>query len=64
VVDYLRPDSALTTAGVDPGEVTDVIVSHAHWDHIAISSATWRAEPRARPSTPRIGPQARRRSSA
>jgi glyoxylase-like metal-dependent hydrolase (beta-lactamase superfamily II) len=34
VEDYLRPDSALMTAGVDPGDVTDVIVSHAHWDHM------------------------------
>jgi glyoxylase-like metal-dependent hydrolase (beta-lactamase superfamily II) len=34
VADYLRPDSALLRAGVDPAEVTDVIVSHAHWDHM------------------------------
>ncbi|HSM62105.1 MAG TPA: N-acyl homoserine lactonase family protein [Longimicrobiales bacterium] len=34
VADYLRPDSALIEAGVDPSEVTDVIVSHAHWDHM------------------------------
>jgi glyoxylase-like metal-dependent hydrolase (beta-lactamase superfamily II) len=34
VEDYLRPDSALMTAGVDPGDVTDVVVSHAHWDHM------------------------------
>ncbi len=34
VEDYLRPDSALMTAGVNPGDVTDVIVSHAHWDHM------------------------------
>ncbi|MDH5590032.1 MAG: N-acyl homoserine lactonase family protein, partial [Gemmatimonadota bacterium] len=32
--DYLRPDSALMEAGVDPADVTDVIVSHAHWDHM------------------------------
>jgi glyoxylase-like metal-dependent hydrolase (beta-lactamase superfamily II) len=34
VDDYLRPDSALAEAGVAPGNVTDVIVSHAHWDHM------------------------------
>jgi glyoxylase-like metal-dependent hydrolase (beta-lactamase superfamily II) len=34
VADYLRPDSALVLAGVDPADVTDVIVSHAHWDHM------------------------------
>ena len=32
--DYLRPDEAVRRAGVAPGEVTDVIVSHAHWDHV------------------------------
>jgi glyoxylase-like metal-dependent hydrolase (beta-lactamase superfamily II) len=34
VADYLRPDSALLLAGVHPADVTDVIVSHAHWDHM------------------------------
>jgi len=34
VTDYMRPDSALMLAGVEPGEVTDVILSHAHWDHM------------------------------
>jgi glyoxylase-like metal-dependent hydrolase (beta-lactamase superfamily II) len=34
VADYLRPDSALLLAGADPTDVTDVIVSHAHWDHM------------------------------
>jgi glyoxylase-like metal-dependent hydrolase (beta-lactamase superfamily II) len=32
--DYLRPDEAVKLAGVAPEEVTDVIVSHAHWDHM------------------------------
>jgi glyoxylase-like metal-dependent hydrolase (beta-lactamase superfamily II) len=32
--DYLRPDLAVTTAGVDPDKVTDVVISHAHWDHM------------------------------
>jgi len=32
--DYLRPDEAVKLAGVAPEEVTDVVVSHAHWDHM------------------------------
>jgi glyoxylase-like metal-dependent hydrolase (beta-lactamase superfamily II) len=32
--DYLRPDKAVETAGVKPEEVTDVVISHAHWDHM------------------------------
>ena len=34
VVDFKSPDDALRTAGVDPASVTDIIISHAHWDHI------------------------------
>jgi glyoxylase-like metal-dependent hydrolase (beta-lactamase superfamily II) len=32
--DYLSPDEAVKTAGVGPGEVTDIVISHAHWDHM------------------------------
>ena len=32
--DYLRPDEAVATAGVKPEEVTDIVISHAHWDHM------------------------------
>jgi glyoxylase-like metal-dependent hydrolase (beta-lactamase superfamily II) len=32
--DYLRPDEAVKLAGVQPGEVTDIVISHAHWDHM------------------------------
>ena len=32
--DFLRPDEAVRLAGVSPEEITDVIVSHAHWDHM------------------------------
>ncbi|HEX4931742.1 MAG TPA: N-acyl homoserine lactonase family protein [Gemmatimonadaceae bacterium] len=32
-VDYVTPDSALRRAGFDPGRVTDIIISHIHWDH-------------------------------
>lgn len=34
VTDSLRPDEAVALAGVKPGDVTDVVVSHAHWDHM------------------------------
>jgi glyoxylase-like metal-dependent hydrolase (beta-lactamase superfamily II) len=34
MTDYLRPDEAVKLAGVQPEEVTDIIVSHAHWDHM------------------------------
>jgi glyoxylase-like metal-dependent hydrolase (beta-lactamase superfamily II) len=32
--DYLRPDEAVKLARVSPAEVTDVVISHAHWDHM------------------------------
>jgi glyoxylase-like metal-dependent hydrolase (beta-lactamase superfamily II) len=32
--DYLRPDEAVKLAGVKPEEVTDIVISHAHWDHV------------------------------
>ncbi|HEY1250917.1 MAG TPA: MBL fold metallo-hydrolase [Thermoanaerobaculia bacterium] len=32
--DFLRPDEAVRLAGVAPDEVTDVVISHAHWDHM------------------------------
>ena len=32
--DYLRPDSAVKEAGVAPEDVTDIVISHAHWDHM------------------------------
>src|SRR5580704_7163358 len=32
--DYLRPDEAVKTAGVNPEDVTDIVISHAHWDHM------------------------------
>ena len=31
---YLRPDEAVKLAGVQPDEVTDIVISHAHWDHL------------------------------
>ncbi len=32
--DYRRPSDALQSFGVPPDSVTDVIVSHIHWDHL------------------------------
>jgi len=32
--DYLRPYRVVKLAGVAPDEVTDVVISHAHWDHM------------------------------
>ncbi len=34
VSDFLAPDEAVKGAGVDPATVTDIIISHAHWDHM------------------------------
>ncbi|MCG8608830.1 MBL fold metallo-hydrolase [bacterium] len=34
IVDFLSPEKAVALAGVEPGDVTDVIISHAHWDHM------------------------------
>ena len=32
--DYLRTDEAVKLAGVQPADVTDIVISHAHWDHM------------------------------
>lgn len=32
--DFLRPSEAVRLAGVKPEDVTDIIVSHVHWDHM------------------------------
>jgi glyoxylase-like metal-dependent hydrolase (beta-lactamase superfamily II) len=34
IKNYLRPDEAVKLAGVKPEEITDVVISHAHWDHM------------------------------
>jgi glyoxylase-like metal-dependent hydrolase (beta-lactamase superfamily II) len=34
VTDRLRPDEAVAQAGVRADDVTDIVVSHAHWDHM------------------------------
>ncbi len=33
VTDFVRPDEAVKRAGANPEEVTDLIVTHMHWDH-------------------------------
>lgn len=32
--EYIRPDEAVKLAGVQPEEITDLVISHAHWDHL------------------------------
>lgn len=32
--EYIRPDSAIQRLGIRAEQVTDVIISHPHWDHI------------------------------
>jgi glyoxylase-like metal-dependent hydrolase (beta-lactamase superfamily II) len=34
VDEFMSPDAAVRLAGVEPAAVTDIIVSHAHWDHM------------------------------
>lgn len=33
VNDFVRPDEAVAPLGVKPEEITDVVLTHAHWDH-------------------------------
>jgi len=33
IIDYLRPDSALARLGIQAQDVTDIILTHVHWDH-------------------------------
>jgi glyoxylase-like metal-dependent hydrolase (beta-lactamase superfamily II) len=33
-IDFVSPDEAVKLAGVQPDQVTDLIVSHIHWDHM------------------------------
>lgn len=32
-VEYVKPSEAVARAGVQAGEITDIIISHVHWDH-------------------------------
>jgi len=33
VTDFVKPSEALSRVGVKPEDITDVIISHMHWDH-------------------------------
>ncbi len=33
VADYTRPDKALERLGISAAQVTDVVITHMHWDH-------------------------------
>lgn len=33
VKDFMKPSDAVALAGVKPEEITDVIITHMHWDH-------------------------------
>ena len=33
VNDFIKPSDALKPLGVKPEEITDIIISHMHWDH-------------------------------
>jgi glyoxylase-like metal-dependent hydrolase (beta-lactamase superfamily II) len=32
-VDFVKPSDAIARAGLQPEDVTDLIITHAHWDH-------------------------------
>jgi glyoxylase-like metal-dependent hydrolase (beta-lactamase superfamily II) len=34
VNDFLSPAEAVRLAGLQPADITDIIISHAHWDHM------------------------------
>ena len=34
ISDFVRPDSSLASMSIKPGDITDIIISHPHWDHI------------------------------
>jgi len=34
VLNFRSPADAVAAAGVKPDEITDIIISHAHWDHV------------------------------
>jgi glyoxylase-like metal-dependent hydrolase (beta-lactamase superfamily II) len=34
LTEYIRPDEAVKLAGVQPEEITDIVISHSHWDHL------------------------------
>ena len=46
IVNYVRPDSSLNALGLTAADISDIIISHPHWDHIDAlslfpSAAVW-----------------------
>ena len=33
IKDFIKPSEALAKLGVSPGDISDIIISHMHWDH-------------------------------
>jgi len=33
VMEYVRPDSLISRVGLKPEDITDIIITHPHWDH-------------------------------
>lgn len=34
ITDFTRPDVAVARLGIKPEDVTDIVVTHSHWDHL------------------------------
>ncbi len=34
VAEYIRPDRALEPLGITPEQISDIVVTHMHWDHV------------------------------
>jgi glyoxylase-like metal-dependent hydrolase (beta-lactamase superfamily II) len=34
LVDFVKPSAAIGKVGLAPGDITDIIVTHIHWDHV------------------------------
>ena len=34
VADFTRPDEAIGRLGIRPDQVTDIVITHMHWDHV------------------------------
>ncbi len=34
LIDFVKPSVAISKIGLAPGDVTDIIITHIHWDHV------------------------------
>jgi len=34
LVDFVKPSAAIGKVGLAPGDITDIIITHIHWDHV------------------------------